>query len=409
MIAADCAAPQAPVLLPPPTLTPTPITASTPTLALTPALAPAPPLALELPRRPTLLVVDDTPANLNLLAGLLNVDHRVKLANSGARALELALREPPDLVLLDAMMPEMDGYEVCRRLKADVRTRDVPVIFVTAMIQPEDEACGFSVGAADFIHKPISPPILRARVATHLQMKAARDALARRNAGLEGALAEHVDRVERLRDATMYVMVSLAEFRDEDTGNHVRRTQLYVRLLAEALRADPGDDAEAQALNDEAVDLMVKSAPLHDIGKVAIPDHILLKPARLDAHEFEMMKTHTVRGWEILHRAAQRMGGESAYLNYALQIARHHHERWDGSGYPDGLAGRAIPLAARVMAVADVYDALISRRPYKPPFAHDEAMRLLRGGAGTHFDPQLIECADRCRAQLERVALEWRD
>ena len=234
------------------------------------------------PPRPTLLVVDDTPANLNLLAGLLNQDYRVKLATQGVRALELALREPPDLILLDVMMPEMDGYEVCRRLKADARTRDVPVIFVTAMSQPEDEARGFEAGGADFIHKPISPPILRARVRTHLQVKAARDRLTRHNAGLQEALSDQISEVERLRDATMFVMVSLAEFRDEDTGNHVKRTQEYVRVLAEYLAGTPGDDADAAALDEGRIELLAKSAPLHDIGKVAIPDHILLKPGKLD-------------------------------------------------------------------------------------------------------------------------------
>ena len=359
--------------------------------------------------RSTLLVVDDTPANLNLLAGLLNTEYRVKLANAGARALEIALREPPDLVLLDVMMPEMDGFEVCRRLKADPRTRDVPVIFVTAMSQPEDEARGFDAGGADFIHKPISPPILRSRVRTHLQIKAARDALSQRNAGLQQALAAQLDQVERLRDATMFVMVSLAEFRDQDTGNHVKRTQEYVRVLAEHLNANPGDDEAAARLDEGSIELLAKSAPLHDIGKVAIPDHILLKPGRLDAADFEVMKTHTLHGWEILQRAALRMGGDSDFLDFARQIARHHHERWDGSGYPDGLAGEAIPLAARLMAVADVYDALISRRPYKEPLPHDEAMARIVEGAGNHFDPRIVAAAQACEPRFIEIARAWKD
>ncbi|MBQ0961044.1 two-component system response regulator [Ideonella sp. 4Y11] len=360
-------------------------------------------------QRATLLVVDDTPANLNLLAGLLNSEHRVKLANTGARALEIALREPPDLVLLDVMMPEMDGFEVCRRLKADARTRDVPVIFVTAMSQPEDEARGFEVGGADFIHKPISPPILRSRVRTHLQVKASRDALKRRNAGLAEALAAQLDQVERLRDATMFVMVSLAEFRDQDTGNHVKRTQEYVRALAEYLSEHPGDDADAVRLDAGSIELLAKSAPLHDIGKVAIPDHILLKPGKLDDADFEVMKTHTLQGWEILQRAAQRMGGASDFLDFARQIARHHHERWDGRGYPDGLAGRAIPLAARLMAVADVYDALISRRPYKDPLPHAQAMAMLADGAGQHFDPRIVAAAQACEDRFIDIARAWKD
>jgi putative two-component system response regulator len=359
--------------------------------------------------RPTVLVVDDTPDNLTLLAGLLGGDCRVKLANNGARALALAQREPPDLVLLDVMMPGMDGYEVCRQLKAHEVTRDVPVIFLTALGQPEDEARGFEMGAADFIAKPISPPVVRARVKTHLEVKAWRDSLNRRNAGLQAQLVERMSQVERLRDATLQVMVSLAEFRDEDTGNHIKRTQEYVRVLAEYLRDHPADCEQASALTDDAIELMAKSAPLHDIGKIAIPDHILLKPGRLDAAEFEQMKGHSMHGWEILRRAAQRMEGDSAFLDYALQIARHHHERWDGSGYPDKLAGRDIPLAARLMAVADVYDALTTRRPYKEPFPHAKAMAMILEGRGSHFDPQLIDALCACEPRFVEIASTWRD
>jgi putative two-component system response regulator len=359
--------------------------------------------------RRTVLVVDDNPDNLSLVAGLLGEDCRVKLANSGARALSLALRDPPDLVLLDVMMPGMDGYEVCRHLKAEPATRDVPVIFLSAMTQPEDETRGFEAGAADFIHKPISPPIVRARVRTHLEVKAWRDSMHRRNAGLQAQLAERMSQVEQLRDATLHVMVSLAEFRDEDTGNHIKRTQEYVRVLAQYLRAHPGDCAEAYALHDGAIELMAKSAPLHDIGKIAIPDHILLKPGRLDAEAFAVMKTHSMHGWEMLQRAAQRMGGDSDFLGYAMQIARHHHERWDGSGYPDGLAGRDIPFAARLMAVADVYDALTTRRPYKEPFPHDKAMSIVLEGSGSHFDPQLVEALQACEQRFIDIAHTWRD
>jgi putative two-component system response regulator len=360
--------------------------------------------------KPTLLVVDDTPANLNLLAGLLHDEYRVKLATSGVRALDLAWREPPDLVLLDVMMPELDGYETCRRLKADVRTRDVPVIFITAMSQPEDETRGFEVGAADFIHKPISPPIVRARVGTHLQAKSWQDAMRRQNAGLQEQLTARLGEVERLRDATIFVMVSLAEFRDEDTGNHVRRTQEYVGLLARHLVQHPSDDpARIEPLGGDAIELLMKSAPLHDIGKVAIPDHILLKPGPLDAAAFEIMKTHTLRGWEMLRRAAQRMGGDVAFLNHAMDIARHHHERWDGSGYPDRLAGLGIPLSARLMAVADVYDALTTRRPYKEPMPHEEAVRRIDEGSGRHFDPRIVEAMLACRDTFHEIARTWRD
>jgi putative two-component system response regulator len=368
------------------------------------------PGSLMSPPLPTLLVVDDTPANLSLMAGLLHQEYRVKLANSGARALDLAQREPPDLVLLDVMMPEMDGYAVCRHLKSDPRTRDVPVIFVTAMSQPDDETRGFECGAVDFIHKPISPPIVRARVRTHLQLKTWQDSLRRRSTGLELQLRQRLEEVERLRDTTLFVMVSLAEFRDEDTGNHVKRTQEYVRALAEYLAENPECmPGRTEPLDPSTIELIAKSAPLHDIGKVAIPDHILLKPGPLSEGEFTEMRKHPLHGWEMLRRAAQRMGGEQGFLSYAMQIARHHHERWDGTGYPDRLAGNAIPLSARLMAVADVYDALISRRPYKDPYPHAEAIQRIRDQSGRHFDPDVVRAALAQQERFLSIAATWRD
>ncbi|MDO9285876.1 MAG: two-component system response regulator [Aquabacterium sp.] len=361
--------------------------------------APAPPARL--------LVVDDTPANLSLLTNLLSDTYRVQLATSGAKALDIAQRNPPDLIVLDVMMPEMDGYEVCRRLKADERTRRVPVLFLTALSRPEDESRGFEVGGADFIHKPFNPATVLARVATQLQVKAWQDALADRNRWLQQALQARLVEVDRLRDATFHVMVSFAESRDEATGNHVRRTQEYVRTLASWLSRQPG---MAARLTPEQIDLLAKSAPLHDIGKVAIPDGILLKPGRLTAEEFTVMKTHALRGWDLLRRAAERMGDEgSLFLQYAMQIARHHHERWDGNGYPDGLAGEAIPLSARLMAVADVYDALISRRPYKEPMDHTEALEHIRAGAGQHFDPAVVRALEATVEQIDDIARRWHD
>ena len=354
-----------------------------------------------------LLVVDDTPANLALLANLLNKTYRVQLAASGAKALELAQRSPPDLVILDVMMPDLDGYEVCRRLKADPRTRDVPVLFLTALSQPEDESRGFAAGGADFIHKPFNPATVLARVATQLQVKAWQDALRDRNTWLQGELDARLFEVDQLRDATLYVMVSFAEFRDEDTGNHVRRTQEYVGTLATWLAAQPDP---AYRLTPQQIDQLAKSAPLHDIGKVAIPDGILLKPGRLTPEEFTIMKTHAMRGWELLHRAAARMGHDgSLFLHYGMEIARHHHEKWDGSGYPDGLAGTAIPLSARLMAVADVYDALISRRPYKDPMPPAEALAYIGAAAGQHFDPVVVRALFATVDQLDAIAARWCD
>jgi putative two-component system response regulator len=383
---------------------------------------------------PTVLVVDDAPANLSLLAGLLNKACRVKLASSGAKALELVRRAAPDLILLDVMMPEMDGYEVCRQLKAAPLTARIPVLFLTAMSQPEDEAKGFAVGGADFIHKPISPAIVQARVRTHLQMKAYQDELTERNAWLHTELAKRLAQVDQLREATLHVMISFAEFRDEETGNHVRRTQEYVRVLATHLHAR---GAYPELLNPESIEHIAKSAPLHDIGKVAIPDHILLKPGRLDADEMAIMRQHAMHGWEMLHRAAQRMGeaggaadavshgaadstsrGETGgkaggagpgFLDHAMDIARCHHEKWDGSGYPDGLLHENIPLSARLMAVADVYDALISRRPYKEPMPHERAVAFIHEGRGKHFDPAVVDAFDQTMDEFVRIAQTWRD
>jgi len=355
---------------------------------------------------PTVLVVDDAPANLSLLAGLLQADHRVKLAASGAKALELVRRAPPDLILLDIMMPEMDGYEVCRRLKADPRTQAIPVLFLTAMTQTEDEAQGFRVGAADFIQKPINPIVLQARVRTHLQMKAYQDQLRDRNVWLQGELTQRLAQVDQLREATLHVMISFAEFRDEATGHHVRRTQEYVRTLAQWLH-DQGQ--HPQVLTPESIDHIARSAPLHDLGKVATPDHILLKPGRHTPEEQVIMRQHAMQGWEMLRRAADRMAGDAHYLHHAMDIARSHHEKWDGSGYPEGKAGEEIPLSARLMAVADVYDALISARPYKPPMTHEQALKIIRDGSGAHFDPGVVDALEACLSQFQQIAQTWQD
>ena len=355
----------------------------------------------------SILVVDDTPANLSLLSGLLSPRWRVRLAPSGAKALDLVRRQAPDLIVLDVMMPELDGYEVCRRLKADPATRDIPVLFLTALSQPEDETRGFECGGADFIHKPFNPATVLSRVATQLEAKQWRDTLHQRNTWLQQELQSRLAEVEQLRDATLHVMISFAEFRDEDTGFHVRRTQEYVRTLARWLADQPGNP---MGLDADRIEDIAKSAPLHDIGKVAIPDGILLKPGRLTPDEMTVMKTHAMQGWVMLRRAAERMGHQGdRFLRYGMEIARHHHERWDGAGYPDGLGGAAIPLSARLMAVADVYDALISRRPYKEPMDHADAVAYIVAGSGGHFDPTVVQALLANQDTLQRIARQWSD
>ena len=339
--------------------------------------------------RPTVLIVDDVADNLTLINGLLKDHYSTKVANSGERALKLALSEPkPDLILLDVMMPGMDGFEVCRQLKADPRTADLPVLFLTARTDVVDEQQGFDAGAADYLTKPISPPILLARVRTHLQNKAARDFLRDQNAFLETEVRKRTLELATIQDITIMAMASLAETRDNDTGNHIRRTQHYLRILAKRLQRDP---RYASELTDANIELLFKSAPLHDIGKVGIPDRILLKAGRLTSDEFEVMKQHTTLGRDAIANAERQLDVPYSFLRYAKEITYSHQEKWDGSGYPQGLTGDAIPLSARLMAVADVYDALISRRVYKEPMSHEDAVAYIRKERGLHFDPDVVD------------------
>ncbi|MBF0294241.1 MAG: two-component system response regulator [Magnetococcales bacterium] len=361
----------------------------------------------EILSRPMVLVVDDTPDNLLLMSGLLKEWYKIKVANQGEKALKIANGDPPpDLILLDIMMPGMDGYEVCRQLKAKARTRDIPVIFLTAKAEVEDEKRGLDLGAVDYITKPISPPIVLARVKTHLALKATADFLRDKNDYLALEVARRTQEVMAIQDVTILAMASLAETRDSDTGNHIRRTQYYVKALAEHLREHP---RFAGQLHDGVIEMLFKSAPLHDIGKVGIPDRILLKPGRFTPEEFEVMKTHTTLGRDAIAMAEERLGTRVEFLAMAKEIACSHQEKWDGSGYPEGLAGEAIPLSARLMAVADVYDALVSRRVYKPGMPHAEAVAIMREGRGTHFDPDILDAFVAIQDQFLQIAGRYAD
>lgn len=355
-----------------------------------------------------ILVVDDTPDNLTLMSGLLKDHYRVKVANSGERALKIAQSDsPPDLILLDIMMPEMDGYEVCRRLKADIKTRHIPIIFLTAKIEVVDETLGFELGASDYITKPISPPVVLARVETHLAIKRVQDFLKDQNAFLETEINKRTAEIIAIQDVTINAMASLAETRDNETGNHIRRTQRYVRVLAEKVRFNP---RFAHFLNDDkTIELLFKSAPLHDIGKVGIPDRILLKPGRFEPEEFEIMKTHTTLGRDAILHAESDLGMELPFLKYAKEIAYCHQEKWDGSGYPEGLSGDDIPISARLMAVADVYDALISRRVYKEPMPHEKAVSIIKEGKGLHFDPDMVDAFLELEQEFKAIAANFLD
>ncbi|RFO96789.1 two-component system response regulator [Rhodoferax lacus] len=357
--------------------------------------------------KPTILVVDDTPENLSLMMELLKDAYTVQLANSGERALKLAARVPhPDLILLDIMMPAMDGYEVCQRLKSYPPTRDIPVVFLTAKAEVADEKKGLEAGGVDYITKPISAPIVLARIKIHLALKAHADFLRDKSDFLEAEVSKRTREVLAIQDVTIMVLASLAETRDSDTGNHITRTQLYVKALAQHLAAHP---KFSSLLTDAYIQMLYKSAPLHDIGKVGIPDRILLKPGRLDAQEFEIMKTHTTLGRDAIEHAEKRLGIQVGFLSMAKDIALSHQEKWDGSGYPQGLAGESIPLPARLMAVADVYDALISRRVYKQGMPHEKAAAIIQKGRGTHFDPDLVDAFVVLQDEFRQIAARFAD
>lgn len=318
--------------------------------------------------RQTVLVVDDTPENIDLLSGMLRQDYRVKVATSGEKALSIVESDdPPDLVLLDIMMPGMNGYDVCRRLKANPDRCNIPIVFVTAMTSVEDERLGLEIGAVDYITKPISPPLVAARVRTHLALYDQTRALeARVRARTADLLASRQQIIRRLGRA--------AEFRDNETGNHVIRMSYYSRLIAEAIGLGP-----------DATELLFTTASMHDVGKIGIPDAILLKPGPLNTAEWAIMRRHPEIGADIIGEH------DDTLLDTARAIALTHHERFDGSGYPRGLAGQDIPLFGRIVAVADVFDALMTRRPYKDPMPVEATLAHMSRSSGSHFDPQLLD------------------
>ena len=355
----------------------------------------------------TILVIDDTPDNLSLMSALLKDIYKVKVANHGDKGFKIATSEnPPDLILLDVMMPDIDGYQVCRQLKANAATRDIPVIFLTAKSEEDEEQKGLELGAVDYITKPIIPSIVLARIKAQLQVKTAADFLKDKAAYLEEEVAKRTQEVMAIQDVTILAMASLAETRDSDTGNHIRRTQHYVKVLAEKLRPNP---RFTEFLTDSNINTLFKSAPLHDIGKVGIPDCILLKPGRFEAHEMEIMKTHTTLGRDAIQQAENALGIAVEFLTVAKEIAFCHQEKWDGSGYPEGLSGDNIPISARLMAVADVYDALVSRRVYKEGMPHEKAVQIIVEGKDCHFDPDMVDAFVEIHEEFLAIARRYAD
>ena len=355
----------------------------------------------------TILIVDDEPTNLSLLTHLLRPEYQVRAANSGENALAAVVSEPkPDLVLLDVMMPGMDGYAVLGRLRNDPATVNIPVVFLTALAGASDEERGLLLGAADYITKPIKPVVLLARVRTQLEAKQARDWLHDRNLLLEAEVSSRMAENDLTQLISIRALAHLAETRDNETGYHIKRTQAYVHVLAVHLRQHP---RFAGFLNQHNIDLVTRSAPLHDIGKVGIPDSILHKPGPLTPAEWKIMKTHAKLGSDAIERAESDTEKPLAFLILGKEIAHWHHEKWDGSGYPDGLAGESIPVSARLMAVADVFDALISVRVYKPALSFAKSREIIAEGRGTHFDPDVCEAFLSCFDEFVAIAERYRE
>jgi len=369
-----------------------------------------------------ILIVDDQMEYLLILEEFLGEAYQIHAAQSGRQALEfLSSAEQVDLILLDVVMPDMDGFELCRRIKNDQRWCDTPVLFLSILESAIDEAKGLSLGAEDFIHKPLSPPVVLARVRNQIKLGQLTRLLKQRNNDLEQMVRDRTGQIfsqteELMRQkqalisaqsATITAFCSLAEARDNETGNHIRRTQNYVRALAEHLREHPRFSAE---LDDETILLLYKSAPLHDIGKVGVPDAILHKPGKLTPEQWVEMRRHCEYGRDAIAQAESELGEQQGcFLRLAREIAYGHHEKWNGEGYPQGLAGDAIPVSARLMAVADVYDALISKRVYKPAYPHEQAIAIIRDGRDAHFDPDVVDALLEIETTFVEIARRFSD
>lgn len=334
----------------------------------------------------TILLVDDVADNIDILNAVLLPCYRTRVALNGEKALQIAnSANPPDLILLDIMMPGLNGYDVCRQLKDNPDTRDIPVIFVTAMSEMEDEKLGLELGAVDYITKPVSPPIVLARVRTHL-------ALYDQNRELARQVRERTAELFNTRQQIIRRLGRAAEFRDNETGNHIIRMSHFCRLIG-----------GAAGLGEKTVEVLYHASPMHDVGKIGIPDHILLKQGKLDDAEWAIMRQHPQIGAEIIGQHTDEL------LQTAWMIALCHHEKWDGSGYPNGLKGEDIPLLARIVALADVFDALTTARPYKKAWSVEEAVSYIENQAGSHFDPALIEPFKRVLPDMLRIREEFAD
>ena len=352
--------------------------------------------------RHKIILVDDNMTNLDLGRSMLRTFYEVYPAPSAAKLFEILENVIPNLILLDIEMPEMNGFQAIKKLKADERFKDIPVIFLTAKGDENSELEGLDLGAVDYVSKPFSVPLLLKRISNHILIIQQRNSLRDYADNLEEKVREKTKEVLNLQNAVLNTVADLVEFRDELTGGHVTRTQLYLKALVEEILQE---GTYAEEIKEWDLDFFLSSAQLHDVGKIAISDLILNKPGKLDLDEFEVMKSHVTVGVYAIERI-MKLTHEHAFLNHALLIAGTHHEKWDGSGYPVGLKGKNIPLEGRLMAIADVYDALITVRPYKKAFSHEEVCKIIEGGSGTHFDPVLVEAFRKVESVFERVSKE---
>jgi len=353
----------------------------------------------------TIMIVDDTEMNIVILVEALRADYELIIAINGLEALELLEDQTPDLILLDIMMPDIDGYEVLQRIKKKPNLEHIPVILLSAITESDSKTKGFSLGAVDYVTKPFEMIEVKARVRTQLKFMEAHLALEHQKLFLEEKVKERTELLERTNSAAIYCLAALAETRDPETGEHIKRTQNYIRELAFELQAKA---KYKDILTNDFIKLLYQSAPLHDIGKVGVRDSILLKPGRLTEAEFEEMKKHTIYGGNSLMVGIKELG-EDSFLTLAKEIALTHHEKWDGTGYPKGLSKAEIPISGRLMALSDVYDALISKRVYKNAFSHDEAKAIILEGRGTHFDPDIVDAFIVREAEFIKIMRQFKD
>lgn len=353
----------------------------------------------------TILVVDDTRINIDILVNILGDDYEVSVAMDGREALDTIENARPDLILLDIMMPIMDGYTVIEILKENAATEDIPVIFISALSDISNKTMGFKLGAVDYIVKPFNIEEVQARVKTHLMLSLAQKELQSQNEILEIKVEERTKELVLTQQATIMSFASLAEYRDLETGSHIKRIKEYVHIIAKEMMNNP---KYHNSINKKYIDFLVQSSPLHDIGKVGVPDAILKKSGKLDTDEFEIMKKHTIYGKNAIETVEKDLG-ELAFLHLAKEMAYTHHERWDGLGYPRGIKGNEIPLSGRIITVADVYDGLVSKRIYKPPYSHQVAVEMILNGKSMQFDPDVVDAFMVCLEEIRHIAIEQAD